>query len=205
MPQICETDEQKRKALEEYKEEMGFRNFTRELGITVYTVIGLPLVRLTNMRQNVNNSNHLRKIISNYINYFRNTNQYRETRGIAILPVKNFWEELEKLCRETRYRWGWNISERRGIINSTIEKIREYKEQCYIILYLVARDKKMAWEFPGGKVKPGEKCFFGMQRELKEETGMEINIQKILKIYSTSRNPTVREIWYRISIPCKIN
>jgi 8-oxo-dGTP diphosphatase len=35
----------------------------------------------------------------------------------------------------------------------------------------------LMWEFPGGKVEPGETDAFALQREIKEELGIEISVQ----------------------------
>ena len=36
------------------------------------------------------------------------------------------------------------------------------------------------WEFPGGKIEPGESCESALKREIQEELGVDITIEKFL-------------------------
>jgi 8-oxo-dGTP pyrophosphatase MutT (NUDIX family) len=40
------------------------------------------------------------------------------------------------------------------------------------------------WELPGGRIEPGESIMTAAEREVKEETGLDITITRLLGIYS---------------------
>lgn len=42
----------------------------------------------------------------------------------------------------------------------------------------------LKWDLPGGTAKPGEKMEDTLRREIMEETALEVNIKKILYLYS---------------------
>ncbi len=57
--------------------------------------------------------------------------------------------------------------------------IIEYKGKILLGKRMV--DKKLCWEFPGGKVEKNERLKEALKRELKEELGIEIKIKKHFK------------------------
>src|SRR3989344_5292292 len=44
------------------------------------------------------------------------------------------------------------------------------------------------WDIPGGRLNPGESPFLGLQRETREETGLEIEIQAPLDVHYFTRD-----------------
>lgn len=47
------------------------------------------------------------------------------------------------------------------------------------------------WSIPGGAMKPGESIAETVLREVEEETGIEVEVQKILGVYSNPRHVSV--------------
>ncbi|MEW5955965.1 MAG: NUDIX hydrolase [Candidatus Micrarchaeota archaeon] len=39
------------------------------------------------------------------------------------------------------------------------------------------------WDFPGGKLEPGEEPFAGLEREVLEETGLKVNALGVVSVY----------------------
>ncbi len=57
------------------------------------------------------------------------------------------------------------------------------------------------WEFPGGGIKPSESITDGLQREIKEETGLTVRADKLLTLtedyfYAEDRD----EAWHRLRL-----
>ena len=52
------------------------------------------------------------------------------------------------------------------------------------------------WDVPGGRVKPGERFDQGLIREIKEETGLEIKLDKPFSVREW--RPAIREVEHQI-------
>ncbi len=66
--------------------------------------------------------------------------------------------------------------------------------------YLVCKRKKddqygSMWEFPGGRVEPGENKISAVKREIKEELDIEISIEKVLNVFE-DENDTMKIFVY---------
>jgi 8-oxo-dGTP diphosphatase len=59
----------------------------------------------------------------------------------------------------------------------------------------------LKWEFPGGKIEPGEGPEEALARELREELGIEASVGSVLQRYQFSYNerPPVELIFYSIT------
>ena len=73
------------------------------------------------------------------------------------------------------------------------------KDNKYLILFRSEHKQfsKLLWDFPGGKLDPGETLKEGVIRELKEETNLDINPVKIIKEsdYSEGTNKYHFNFW----------
>lgn len=55
---------------------------------------------------------------------------------------------------------------------------------------LLVKSPRRGWEFPGGQVEEGESLIEALQREIREEAGVETNIGALVGIYSNTQPPT---------------
>ena len=55
-----------------------------------------------------------------------------------------------------------------------------YKDGAYFATQRGYGEFEGMWEFPGGKIEPGESCESALKREIQEELGIDITIDKFL-------------------------
>jgi ADP-ribose pyrophosphatase YjhB (NUDIX family) len=58
-------------------------------------------------------------------------------------------------------------------------------------ILLHRRTDNQYWSIPGGAMQPGESIAETVVREVREETGIEVEVQKILGVYSNPRHVSV--------------
>jgi 8-oxo-dGTP diphosphatase len=56
---------------------------------------------------------------------------------------------------------------------------------------LMIRSPRRDWEFPGGQVEEGEDLVCALQREILEETGIEVTVGKLAGVYSNVKSHIV--------------
>ncbi len=54
----------------------------------------------------------------------------------------------------------------------------------------MVRSPKRGWEMPGGQVEEGESLTNALEREIREEAGVSIEVDKLMGIYSNIKPPT---------------
>ncbi|MBU0636391.1 NUDIX domain-containing protein [Candidatus Micrarchaeota archaeon] len=64
----------------------------------------------------------------------------------------------------------------KGFILNENKKLLVVKRSNY------TKQKPGIWELPGGRLEPGENPINGVQREIKEETGLEINVLEPISV-----------------------
>lgn len=52
------------------------------------------------------------------------------------------------------------------------------------------RSPRRGWEFPGGQVEEGENLIEALQREIKEESGVNASISSLVGVYSNIQTPS---------------
>lgn len=52
---------------------------------------------------------------------------------------------------------------------------------------LLVKNPRKGWEYPGGIIEPGETLPQGLIREIKEETGVDVEIINVVGIYSNTK------------------
>jgi 8-oxo-dGTP diphosphatase len=50
----------------------------------------------------------------------------------------------------------------------------------YLAIKRAGRPEQGAWEFPGGRVEPGEKIEKALEREIREETNLKVDIERFV-------------------------
>ena len=56
--------------------------------------------------------------------------------------------------------------------------------------YLLIRNPRRGWEFPGGQIEEGESLIDGVIREVKEETNADVTITQMAAVYSNLTAPS---------------
>ena len=53
---------------------------------------------------------------------------------------------------------------------------------------LLVKNPHRGWEFPGGQIENGEDLIQGVSREVFEESGIEIKVDKLVGVYSNTKS-----------------
>jgi 8-oxo-dGTP diphosphatase len=72
--------------------------------------------------------------------------------------------------------------------------IQDNNGNCLIIKRSsISKSNAGKWEFPGGKIESGEEFYEALLREVKEETALEVNVQKVAGV-TESETSTLRVV-----------
>jgi 8-oxo-dGTP diphosphatase len=75
------------------------------------------------------------------------------------------------------------------------------RDGCVLICQRKSGRHALKWEFPGGKVEPGEKLQDALARELREELSIEAQIGEEMARYDVryGDGPAIRLLFYRVT------
>jgi len=54
---------------------------------------------------------------------------------------------------------------------------------------LLVKTPRRGWEFPGGQVEQGEDLIHALRREVQEESGCEVEVERLIAVYSSVAPP----------------
>ena len=52
---------------------------------------------------------------------------------------------------------------------------------------LLVKNPRKGWEYPGGEIENGETIIDGLKREIKEESGIDVEVANVVGIYSNTK------------------
>ena len=58
-------------------------------------------------------------------------------------------------------------------------------------MVIILKNARGEWEFPGGQVEEGETIIQGLQREIEEETGVQVEVGQLVGVYSRICQPPI--------------
>lgn len=82
------------------------------------------------------------------------------------------------------------------------------KDDKYLILHRSPNEKSHPdfWDFPGGKLEPGEDPFDGVEREVMEENGIKSKAEKVLGIYEMEyKGDWLKFVVYKVKVLSDLN
>ena len=75
-----------------------------------------------------------------------------------------------------------------------------FKDDCVLMVKRSKPPAKGSWAVPGGKIRPGETMQQALVREIKEETGLDIQVGDIIYVFDVIQRDEKNEITFHYVI-----